>query len=86
MDKEQSPGSRAPGKSLIAALEGSSCIDPELPVVLYMHQLATRARAFDSVIMHPGSSPDPYFYLFPVDLATYYYKVIIEQRLQACFV
>jgi len=55
-------------------------------VVLYMHQLATRARAFDSVIMHPGSSPDPYFYLFPVDLATYYYKVIIEQRLQACFV
>jgi len=50
-----------------------------------MHQIDPSSRAFDSVIMHPGSCPDLYFYLFPVDLGPYYYKVIIEQRLQACF-
>ena len=50
-----------------------------------MHQIDPGARAFDSVNRAASSCPDLYFYLFPVDLATYYYKVIIEQRLQACF-
>jgi len=50
-----------------------------------MHQLATSSRCFKSVNRAPGSCPDLYFYLFPVDLGPYYYKVIIEQRLQACF-
>jgi len=51
-----------------------------------MHQLTPCARAFDSVIVHSGSCSDLYFYLFPADPGPYYYKVIIEQRLQACFV
>ena len=50
-----------------------------------MHQLDPCARAFESVIMHPGSCPDLHFCLFPADLGPYYYKVISQQRLNYCF-
>jgi len=50
-----------------------------------MHQRDPCARAFDSVIMHPGLLQLLQFYLFPVDLATYYYKVIRQLLAIYCF-
>ena len=50
-----------------------------------MHQIDPGARAFDSVNRAASSCPDLYFYLFPVDLATYYYKVISQLLAIYCF-